>query len=142
MVTKLEHRRRYQNESLTELSQAISRAVPETGVEERHRIAVGYFARAMGSSLRQHTLASRPKSLAEALQTTLAFENACRLDELEERKVKTVDRAGKIRTMGAGPDGGAQPDESSAVYVTHLSKMAIMASKQMLSVRRLNQLGG
>jgi hypothetical protein len=121
-LTTLEHRRRYQNESLTELSQAItelvSKAFPETGVEERHRIAVGYFARAMGSSLRQHTLASRPKSLAEALQTALAFENACRLDELDERRVKTVDRAGKIRTMGAGPDGDAQPNESSAVYVT------------------------
>ena len=121
-LTTLEHRRRYQNESLTELSQAItelvSKAFPGTDVEERHRIAVGYFARATGSSLRQHTLASRPKSLAEALQTALAFENACRLDDLDEKRVKTVDRSSKIRTMGAGPEGDDQSNESSAVYVT------------------------
>jgi hypothetical protein len=124
-LTTLEHRRRYQNESLTELSQAItelvSKAFPGTDVEERHRIAVGYFARAMGSSLRQHTLASRPKSLAEALQTALAFENACRLDDLDEKRVKTVDRPGKIRAMGAGPDGEAQTSDSSAVYATQLN---------------------
>ena len=93
----------------------MAKAFPGTDIDERHRIAVGYFARAMGSSLRQHTLASRPKSLAEALQTALAYENACRLDEMEDRKVKAVDRSGRIRTMGVGPDG---EDQSSAMFVT------------------------
>ncbi len=122
-LTTLEQRRRQKYEKLTELSQAIldlvARSFPGTAMEERDRIAVGYFARAMGPALRQHTLASRPKCLAEAVQTALAFENATRLEDLEVQN--KADRSVKVRAMMADPEDDVQPAEvaeASAVFVT------------------------
>jgi hypothetical protein len=79
--TTLENRRRYKKETLTDLSQAISelvsRAYPEVSFEQRSRLAVSHFARALNVKQHSvHVMALCPKTLNDALQTALAFENA------------------------------------------------------------------
>jgi O-acetyl-ADP-ribose deacetylase (regulator of RNase III) len=106
-LTTLENKKRGPTESLTELSQAIlellAKALPELKMAERQRVAVGYFCRALGPSLRQHTLASRATTLKEALQVALAYENASKLGDLEEvRRHQTS----KVRAVTVDADGG------------------------------------
>lgn len=77
----LENRRRFKKETLTDLSQAISelvgRAYPEVSFEQRSRLAVSHFARALNVKQHSmHVMALCPKSLNDALQMALAFENA------------------------------------------------------------------
>jgi hypothetical protein len=79
--TTLENRRRYKKETLTDLSQAISelvsRAYPEVSFEQRSRLAVSHFARALNVKQHSvHVMALCPKTLNDALQMALAFENA------------------------------------------------------------------
>ncbi len=106
-LTVLEGRQRYAKESLTELSQAITetmaKAFPGLGIAERQRLAIGYFARAMDPALQQHTLAARPSSLAEALQTALAYENASRVGQLEANRRNTRKET-RIRVLGVGEE--------------------------------------
>jgi O-acetyl-ADP-ribose deacetylase (regulator of RNase III) len=115
-LTTLENKKRGPTESLTELSQAIlellAKALPELKMAERQRVAVGYFCRALGPSLRQHTLASRATTLKEALQVALAYENASKLGDLEEvRRPQTS----KVRAVTVDADGGDVELDTAAV---------------------------
>ncbi len=106
-LTALERRQRHDKESLTELSQAVTelvtKAFPDITITGRQKFAVVYFARALDTQLRQHTLASRPKDLNEALQAALAYENACRVGEQRDGKSKSHIRAAQV------DDGGEEP---------------------------------
>ncbi len=90
-LTTLERRKRHDKETLSELSQAImelvSKAFPNVNFDERQRIAVGYFVRALREQQhRVHTMATCPKSLHQALQVALAYENAERLGADDTRR--------------------------------------------------------
>jgi hypothetical protein len=82
--TTIENRRRYKKETLTDLSQAISelvsRVYPDVSFEQRSRLAVSHFVRALNVKQRSmHVMALCPKTRKDALQMALAFENAERM---------------------------------------------------------------
>lgn len=115
-LTMLENRRRQKRESLTELSQIITelvaKAFPGTGMSERQRMAIGYFARALEPALSLHTLASRPTSLADALQTALAYENASRVGRLEATR-NANGRESRIQALNLDKQEVHSPYENS-----------------------------
>jgi O-acetyl-ADP-ribose deacetylase (regulator of RNase III) len=115
-LTMLENRRRQKRESLTELSQIITelvaKAFPGTGMSERQRMAIGYFARALEPALSLHTLASRPTSLADALQTALAYENASRVGKLEATR-NANGRESRIQALNSDKQEVHSPFENS-----------------------------
>jgi len=99
-LTTLERRKRHDKETLTELSQAmmelVGKAFPDVNWRERERVAVGYFVRALREPQhRVHIMASCPKSLTEALQVAIAYENAERVgaDERPRAQSQTKVRA-------------------------------------------------
>ena len=163
-LATLERRVRKDKESLFELSQTImelaAKAYPALGHDDRQRLSVGYFTRALTDrEQRMHVMTARPTDLSHALEVALAYENAARIDDdvqarqrhgghtprvraYEQSQPQAADRPPRGRSSGRG--GSRQGEQRSrsvaprAVLDDHVRQIRDMVNELGEQVRQVS----